>query len=138
MEGGITQALGGRVELGGLAKVGRVGLAGNELRLQFPVGVERSDVSLINSPLNASQVNVAADGRGDIAINVRNLDILGSSGLQAGIQSELGTVGSQAGNIIIDATGVFRLTGFGIRNKDRKSTRLNSSHPSISRMPSSA
>ena len=64
MAGGILQARGGRVELGGVADVGGVDLAvnGGEWRLQFPAGVARSDVSLIDSPLGVAGVNVAAGG----------------------------------------------------------------------------
>ena len=118
MEGGIAQAPGGRVELGGLAEVGRVGLAvnGSELQLQFPDGVARSDVSLADSPLIFSGVNVLAGGGGNIVINARNLDILDSSFLQAGIGSGLGSNSSQAGNIIINATNVFQLNGIGVIN----------------------
>jgi filamentous hemagglutinin family protein len=118
LESGIVQAFGGRVELGGLAEVGRVELAenGNEFRLQFPDGVQRSDVALINSPnspLVAARVDVAEGGGGSITVNSRNLDVLGGSVLQAGIQSGLGTEGSQAGDITLNATGAFRLEGIG-------------------------
>jgi filamentous hemagglutinin family protein len=50
LEGGILQAPGGRVELGGLAAAGIIGLNidGKILRLNFPEGVARSDVFLNN------------------------------------------------------------------------------------------
>jgi filamentous hemagglutinin family protein len=104
LEGGILQALGGRVELGGLAASGRVGLVttGSELRLQFPEGVERSDVSLSNSLLNGSSIYVVANGGGSISINARNLNILGGSYLWAGIKTELEMLKSQAGDITLD------------------------------------
>ena len=118
MEGGIVQAPGGRVELGGLAEVGRVGLAvnGSDLRLQFPDGVARSDVSLVDSPLIFSAVNVLASGGGDIVINARNLDILDSSFLRAGVESGLRSDSNQAGNIAVNATGTFQLEGIGVIN----------------------
>ncbi len=113
LEGGILQAPGGRVELGGLAAAGRVELvtSGNELQLQFPDGVERSNISLSDSSLSFSAVNVAAGGGGSIVINARNLDILDSSFLQAGIRPGLGTVTSQAGDITLNATGVLQIQG---------------------------
>ena len=37
-----------------------------------------------------------------------------------------------------DLTRIFNLSAYNSAHQDRKSTRLNSSHPSISRMPSSA
>jgi large exoprotein involved in heme utilization and adhesion len=48
MNGGGLYAFGGRVELGGLAGAGTIGLNGdgNNLSLSFPNSVERSDVSL--------------------------------------------------------------------------------------------
>ena len=133
MAGGILQAPGGRVELGGLADVGSVGLAvnGGGLQLQLPEGVERSDVSLINSPLSFSGVSVAAGDKGDIAIKARNLDILNSI-LQAGIRSGLGTVRSQAGDITINVTGRFRLAGLGVGNTVQGRGRGNAGNITIS------
>ena len=40
--------------------------------------------------------------------------------------------------IVVSGFAVFALGSFGLVQLDRKSTRLNSSHPSSSRMPSSA
>ncbi|MDF5722112.1 MAG: S-layer family protein [Rhizonema sp. PD37] len=109
MDGGQLNADGGRIELGGLAGTGRVGLnidtTGNLLNLSFPSQVQRADVSLTNQ----AQVNVTAAGGGSIAVNARNLDILGTSSLNAGISNNLGSVGTNAGNITIDATGTINL-----------------------------
>ncbi|MCC5638667.1 S-layer family protein [Nostoc sp. CHAB 5844] len=102
LNGGILQAPGGRVELGGLAATGTVGLNfDNNLQLSFPSGVARANISLTN----ASTINVVAENRGSIAINARNLDIVNASSLVAGIGTELGEVGSQAGDITLNATG---------------------------------
>ncbi|MFN6486805.1 MULTISPECIES: filamentous hemagglutinin N-terminal domain-containing protein [unclassified Nostoc] len=107
MNGGALFAFGGRVELGGLASAGIVGLNeyGNNLSLSFPNSVERSDVSLSNG----AGVNVAAGDGGSIAVNTRNLEMTGESGLFAGIDIELGSDLSKAGNIEINATGAINL-----------------------------
>ncbi|MBP5975608.1 filamentous hemagglutinin N-terminal domain-containing protein [Brasilonema sp. CT11] len=99
-------APGGRVELGGLSAPGTVGLNGDG-SLSFPVGVQRGDVSLTNEV----RVNVSSAGGGSIAVNARNLDISGGSTLYGGIDQGLGTVGSQAGDITLDATGDIKVVG---------------------------
>jgi filamentous hemagglutinin family protein len=108
LDGGILQARGGRVELGGVAASGTVGLNvdGNNLRLSFPDRVTRADVALTN----AAQVNVRAGGGGSIAVNSQNLNMAGGSKLQAGIDSPLGSLDSKAGDIEINATGAINLT----------------------------
>lgn len=107
MDGGNLYAFGGRVELGGLAGVGTVGLNadGQNLRLSFPEGVERSDVFLSNAAL----VNVIAGKGGSIAVNARNLEMTGGTVLYAGIASGIGADSSQAGNIDINATVAINL-----------------------------
>ncbi|QIR35896.1 filamentous hemagglutinin N-terminal domain-containing protein [Tolypothrix sp. PCC 7910] len=107
MNGGNLYAFGGRVELGGLAGVGSVGLNvdGQNLSLSFPEGVERSDVFLSNAAL----VNVTAGEGGSIAVNARNLEITGQSSLNAGIAIGMGADSSQAGNIDINATSAINL-----------------------------
>ena len=109
LDNGQLHALGGRVELGGLAEPGTVGLnvADNSLGLSFPRGVQRADVSLINGAV----VNVTAGGEGHIAINARNLEVLGASNIQAGIGETLGKVGSQAGDITLDVTEAMQIAG---------------------------
>ncbi|GAA6617131.1 filamentous hemagglutinin N-terminal domain-containing protein [Scytonema sp. NUACC26] len=107
MDGGGLYAFGGRVDLGGLANAGTVGLNsdGNNLSLSFPDSVERSDVFLSNG----SVVNVTADNGGSIAVNARNLKMTGVSHLYAGIESGLGSNNSKAGNISINTTGEINL-----------------------------
>ncbi|MBW4687824.1 MAG: S-layer family protein [Komarekiella atlantica HA4396-MV6] len=107
MNGGGLYAFGGRVELGGLAGAGTVGLKGdgNNLSLSFPDSVEKSDVFLSNG---AGVAVIAGDG-GSIAINAQNLYITGRSFLYAGIESGLGSNNSKAGNIEINATGAINL-----------------------------
>jgi filamentous hemagglutinin family protein len=103
----FLQALGGRVELGGVAGTGTVGLSidNNDLRLSFPDGVALSDVSLTNG----ATVDVTAGGGGNIALNAQNLNMAGESQLLGGIDSGLGSIGSIAGDIDIKATGAINL-----------------------------
>ncbi|HEY9729884.1 MAG TPA: filamentous hemagglutinin N-terminal domain-containing protein [Chroococcales cyanobacterium] len=101
LDGGGLRAPGGRVELGGMAGTGRVGLIvnGNTMSLSFPpTGL--ADVSLSNG----AEVNVAVGGGGTIAINAQNLNLTQASQLQAGIASDLGSANSKAGDIVINAT----------------------------------
>ncbi|OKH51634.1 hypothetical protein NIES2101_17865 [Calothrix sp. HK-06] len=107
VNGGGLYAFGGRVELGGLASAGTVGLNGdgNNLSLSFPNSVERSNVSLSNG----AQVNVRAGNGGSIALNARNLEMTGRSSLYAGIESGLGSDNSKAGNIEVNAQGTLNL-----------------------------
>ncbi len=111
LEGGQMQAPGGRVELGGVAGTGTVGLSvnGNDLRLSFPVGVQQADISLDNS----AEVNVRASGGGSIAINAQNLNLTQGSKLEAGIASGLGLGDTQAGDIEINSTGNVSFDGEG-------------------------
>ncbi|HCF28541.1 MAG TPA: hypothetical protein DEV81_15375, partial [Cyanobacteria bacterium UBA11049] len=106
---GGLYAFGGRVELGSLAGAGTVGLNGddNDLRLSFPQGVKRADMSVNNR----SEINVVAQDGGSISINAQNLNISGGSFLLAGIGQELGGVGSQAGDIEIKTTGAVTVAG---------------------------
>ncbi|ARV63057.1 hypothetical protein BZZ01_15825 [Nostocales cyanobacterium HT-58-2] len=107
IDSGNLYAFGGRVELGGLAGAGTVGLNedAQNLSLSFPNGVERSDVSLSNG----AQVDVTAGEGGSIAVNARTLEMTGGSALYAGIESGMGSDSSQAGNIDINATAAVNL-----------------------------
>ncbi|MUG91199.1 filamentous hemagglutinin N-terminal domain-containing protein [Scytonema sp. UIC 10036] len=111
------QTPGGRVELGGLAASGTVGLdvVGNNLSLSFPQQVQRADVSLTNG----TGVFVEAAGGGSIAVNARNLDVLGGSVLSAGIEEGNGSVGTVAGDIILNATEDIKFVGSDIFNTVR-------------------
>ncbi|MEH2456564.1 two-partner secretion domain-containing protein, partial [Nostoc sp.] len=111
MDGGQLNAYGGRVELGGLAAPGNVNLLfnGDNLSLKFPVNVTRASVSLTNQAFVYVE---AADG-GDIAVNARNIDILGGSLLNAGIAEGLGKPEATAGNITLNATGEIKVADSG-------------------------
>ncbi len=95
-------AFGGRVELGGLATKGTVGLNGdgNNLSLSFVDGVDRSDVSLSNLAV----VNVTAGNGGSVVVNARNLKMTDNSLFFAGIGIGLGSDNSKAGNINVNVT----------------------------------
>jgi filamentous hemagglutinin family protein len=111
MDGGELNAFGGRVELGGLAAPGSVNLFfnGDNLSLKFPENVTRASVSLTNQ----ASVYVLAAGGGDIAVNARNVEILGGSFLSAGIGRGLGTSETVAGNITLNAMGEIKIADFG-------------------------
>ncbi|MBW4611622.1 MAG: filamentous hemagglutinin N-terminal domain-containing protein [Hassallia sp. WJT32-NPBG1] len=106
LDGGNLQAPAARVELGGLAGTGTVGLNNVDgmLSLSFPNGVELRDVSLSNN----SAVNVRASDGGSININARNLDIT-ESDLLAGIGQNLGTPTTTAGDITLNASEAIRI-----------------------------
>ena len=100
--------------MSGLASNGTVELQvnGNNFSLGFPAESIRANVSLTNR----ASVDVAAGGGGSIAVNARNFDVLGESALLAGIYQGLGSVGSVAGDITLDATGEMKLVGSNVFN----------------------
>jgi filamentous hemagglutinin family protein len=125
--GGTVRALGGRIELGGLAGTGEVKIEERttgsnpqlnfpKVGLTFPDGVTRANVSLTNGAI----VDVVALGGGDIAINAQNIDVSGSSLVCAGIgtgssscstpSSTFGSSTPKAGNILIRATGTMSVS----------------------------
>ncbi len=111
MNGGQIISPGGRVEIGGLSAPGTVtlGVEENNLRAQFPTNVPRGDVSLANTTVNVSLLDrfgqkiAGAQGSSDIAITAQNIGILNSS-IRSGIEQQVRTTGSIAGNININAT----------------------------------
>ncbi|MHC5778997.1 two-partner secretion domain-containing protein [Nostoc sp.] len=132
MDGGQLNTYGGRVELGGLAAPGNVNLLFNNrdnLSLKFPLNVTRADISLTNQ----AAVFVTGAGSGDIAINARNLEILGGSILSAGIGQGLGTPESVAEDITLNATGEIKIAGSGsiIRNLVRLGSKGNGGNITI-------
>ncbi len=110
MDGGRLNANGGRVELGGLAEAGSValGIDGDNLNLKFLENVTRADVSFINQ----AGIYVTGAGGGNIAVNTKNLEILGGI-LSAGIGQGLGTPETVAGDITLNATGEIKVAGTG-------------------------
>ncbi|MCC5666469.1 filamentous hemagglutinin N-terminal domain-containing protein [Nostoc sp. CHAB 5784] len=114
VDGGLFNAPGGRVELGGLAGEGTVGLNANSnnFSLNFPDNVARANVSLTNG----AEVNVASGGGGSIAINAQNIDVLGRSSLRAGISPFAGADDAQAGDVTLSAKGTVRIENSSIYN----------------------
>ncbi|QIR41337.1 filamentous hemagglutinin N-terminal domain-containing protein [Tolypothrix sp. PCC 7910] len=131
MDGGQLNAYGGRVELGGLAAPGNINLVfnGDNLSLKIPENVARADVSLTNQAF----VYVEGAGGGNIAINARNLEILGGSQLSAGIGEGLGTPATVAGDISLNATGEIKIVGSGsqIYNLVRRNSKGNGGNITI-------
>ena len=89
MNGGALFAFGGRVELGGVAGAGTVGLQleGNNLPLSFPNGVALADVSLTNRAI----LDASGEGGGNIRVQGRNVSLKNNSAIFAN------TLGSQDG-----------------------------------------
>ena len=113
-EGGWLQAPGGRVELVGLSGAGTVGLniSDRNFSLNFPVNAALGSVSLTDS----ADVNVASSGGGSIAVNARNIDVLGGSSLRAGISLNYRADAAQAGDITLKATGTLNIENSSIYN----------------------
>ncbi|MEH1840722.1 MAG: filamentous hemagglutinin N-terminal domain-containing protein [Nostoc sp.] len=107
MDGGELNAFGGRVELGGLGELGSVALNvdGDNLSLKFPENVGRASVSLTNQ----AAIYVEGAGGGNIAVNAKNLDILGGSIVLGGIEEGLGTPETIGGDITLNATGEIKV-----------------------------
>ena len=94
---GILKAGNGRVELGGLAGSGSVGLNvnGNELSLSFPDGVARADVSLTNQ----ARVDASGEGGGFVQVQGERITLTDASAIVAD------TEGNQNGKgILIQAS----------------------------------
>ena len=124
LDGGILTAPGGRVELGGLASSGTVGLNvdGNHPRLSFPDGAARADVSLIDAVVNV--VNLADGDSSSLAVNAQNINWVGSVLLSGSLNLNtlaenallsrrlinLESVSSQAG-VEINATDKITISG---------------------------
>ncbi|MBI4780811.1 MAG: filamentous hemagglutinin N-terminal domain-containing protein [Oscillatoriophycideae cyanobacterium NC_groundwater_1537_Pr4_S-0.65um_50_18] len=98
------QALGGRVELGGVAGSGRVGLniGGNNINLSFPNQLARANVTLSGSGIDVTGAN------GGMRIVAQNIDITRSL-LQGGIPSESQLPGNQTRDLELNATGSITL-----------------------------
>jgi filamentous hemagglutinin family protein len=103
----VFQPFGGRIELGGLAESGTVGLTfvGNTPSLNFPADALRSNVSIDKSTLTVAGLN-----GGDIFINAENINI-SDSFLLAGIF--IGA-GGQAGDIALNAKDKITISASGL------------------------
>lgn len=116
--GGLN-AFSGRVELGGLAEPGAVGLEidGSQMSLSLPENVVRSNVILTNGAI----IDVSGTGSGSIAVNARNIEISGnldSSKRRTRLQSGVG-LGVKSGDnppsdITFNATGALQISDRGV------------------------
>ncbi|WP_407884304.1 filamentous hemagglutinin N-terminal domain-containing protein, partial [Scytonema sp. NUACC26] len=125
MDGGQLNAVGGRVELGGLVEPGSINLVldSDRFSLKFPENVARADVLLSDRAF----VFVEGAGGGEIAVNARNLEVSGGSIFFAGIGEGLGTPEIVAGDIVLNATGDIKIAGSNsqIRNVVRRRSKGN-------------
>lgn len=113
--GGYLSAFPGRVELGSVAANNTVSLTptnpGWVLSYQ---GISNfQDFSLTDG----GAIAVAGDGRGSIAINAKNIDIRGGSLLEAGINLDSQFLGTQAGDIALNASGIVSINNSTIINE---------------------
>lgn len=108
MDGGIVQAFGGRVEIGGLNASGTVGLKvdDNNLRLSFPDNVDKSDILLNQSAVRALSVS---DGD-SLVLNANNISLVNSE-LLTGLVVNSGNSNAKAGDTSINASGNVNLAG---------------------------
>ncbi len=104
LDGGLLQAAGGRIELGGLAGAGTVGLNvdGNNLRLSFPNNLEKANISLTNFAF----VDANGEGGGDVQVQGRRVTLQDGSAIQAF------TLGSEpGGTLTIVASDLVEVVG---------------------------
>ena len=109
INGGGLNALGGRVELAGLAAPGEVALNvdDNYLSLNIPNDLTRADISLTNEAV----VNTSGQGGGEIQVFGRRVM------LKEGSQILATTLGSEAGEgITVDASELVELIGTGFES----------------------
>ncbi|MDZ8188451.1 MAG: filamentous hemagglutinin N-terminal domain-containing protein [Nostoc sp. ChiSLP02] len=104
LEGATLQAPNGRIELGGLAGTGTVGLNidNNNFRLSFPDNVARANVSLTQT----TTVTVSGQGSGAIQIQGKRVTLADDSAIT------VNTVGSKSGaTLLVKASESVKLLG---------------------------
>jgi hypothetical protein len=89
---------GSNIELGGLSEPGIVELNADGT-LTFPSNIQQADIILTNE----SQINVRADGGGDVNVNADNFGVGNGSIIRAGIDAGLGSPQAQGGDVNINA-----------------------------------
>jgi filamentous hemagglutinin family protein len=106
ISGGGLNALGGRIELGGLSKEGSIELdaSGNTLKFSFLPSGLKANINLTDE----ARASVRGLGGGDIVVNANSFTATNGGRLVAGTES----VGN-AGNITVNANEV-KLSGVGI------------------------
>ncbi|MBD2463036.1 filamentous hemagglutinin N-terminal domain-containing protein [Oscillatoria sp. FACHB-1407] len=104
ISGGLLNAPGGRIDVGATVSTGVISLNADG-SLSLPDEVGRGNV-LFN---NGAIVNTSSDNGGNITILARNITLSNGSGLLTSILLDSGTADSQAGNLILNATGDIQL-----------------------------
>ena len=114
IDGGGLHALGGQVQLAGIADNGfaRLNVNSKIPNLNIPGNTPRTDVVI----QNRGRVNVVANNQGSISVHARNIEIAGGY-LFAGIASGLGSNESQAGDITLNAEQSTVVKGFSIQGR---------------------
>lgn len=112
MDGGGLNAFGGRVELGGLAEPGSIGLNidHRQVSLSFPENVGRSNVTLTKGAL----VDVSGTGNGNIAINAANINVFDESQIRSGVGLGLESSATAPSSISLNATEALTLKNRGV------------------------
>jgi large exoprotein involved in heme utilization and adhesion len=109
LDGGRLQAQGGRVEVGGVVGAGTVGLEvdSNNLRLSFPQGVQRADVSLTNGAIVSASTST---GGGDIQVQGRRITLTEGSEIRVNnLRSQPGGTLAVTASELVELTGGSRL-----------------------------
>ncbi|WP_242055449.1 filamentous hemagglutinin N-terminal domain-containing protein [Scytonema hofmannii] len=109
-QGGRLTAAGGRIELGGLAGAGTVGLqtTGNTFTLNFPAN-GLSNVSLLDD----ARVAVRSNGGGEIVVNANIFTATNGGRLVGGIE---GIATRNGGDIIVNSNE-FNISGVGLQSE---------------------
>ncbi|MGK7895783.1 MAG: filamentous hemagglutinin N-terminal domain-containing protein [Xenococcus sp. (in: cyanobacteria)] len=111
LDGGGLTALGGKIQLGGLATAGTITID-SDGNLVFPNNIRLSDISLIND----ASIDVQGNGGGDIVIIGQNIEVKDGSTIYAGIRAFEGSPDAQAGDIIIN--GIDTVVFDGVRGEN--------------------
>ncbi len=115
LTGTLLRSPDSRIEIGGLAAPGIVGLnldpsSASLKSLSFPNQGQRADVFISSSGRNGTNIDVSGRVGGSIAINARNLNILGDAlaqnTLRTGIAIAQGSIQTTAGDINLNATDI--------------------------------
>ena len=115
LPGGHLTAYSGTIELGSVAPNNTVSLTSTNLDwlLGYQGISDFRDIRLTD----AATLAVGGDARGSIAINAKNIDILSESNLQAGINSVSEFLGTKAGDIALNASGIVSIDNSTITNQ---------------------
>lgn len=104
LDGGGLNALGGSIQLGGLAEPGVVnlGFAGNRIQFNLPPDRLRANVILNNN----ARVYVIGTGGGDVLVDANQLVLTNNGRIVAGSEGD-----GNAGNIVVDAQAFLATEG---------------------------